>query len=255
MWSSTFPWGTSSDLSRRALQAKPNPAHDVIAKMSVPSYLKQVAPDAESFHLITQNIDRLSVTALNVLVESLPPESAATSDSSRKSAVFQNTILEMHGRIYDVKCTVCDYCAEDRTHPLCPALGAADASLKDYHDAGAKEINIPQEQLPRCPACGALARPGVVWFGETPYYLDEIDSIIHKADMCLVIGTSSTVRLLCTVLFSLTCLSFPGELSIHLRGPRSAPGRREQRRGQSRCLQPGSERGGPGSRLRVRWWM
>ena len=130
MWSSTFPWGTSSDLSRRALQAKPNPAHDVIAKMSVPSYLKQVAPDAESFHLITQNIDRLSVTALNVLVESLPPESAAISDSSRKSAVFQNSILEMHGRIYDVKCTVCDYCAEDRTHPLCPALGAAGASLK-----------------------------------------------------------------------------------------------------------------------------
>lgn len=99
----------------------------------------------------------------------------------------------MHGRIYDVQCTSCDYCEEDRTDPLCPALGAADASFSDYHDAGSKEVNIPADELPRCPACGALARPGVVWFGEKPKFLDEINSIVHKADTCLVVGTSSTV--------------------------------------------------------------
>jgi len=42
--------------------------------------------------------------------------------------------------------------------------------------------------------CGALARPGVVWFDEKPYKLDEINSLVYKADLCLVIGTSSTVR-------------------------------------------------------------
>ncbi|EPQ55758.1 DHS-like NAD/FAD-binding domain-containing protein [Gloeophyllum trabeum ATCC 11539] len=176
----------------KALEAKPNPAHEVIAKMSVPLYIRKVAPEVKSFHLVTQNVDRLSVTALDSLVERLTADSGTA--PARKRSIFPNSILEMHGRIFDVKCTVCDYCAEDRTDPLCPALGAADASFKDYHDAGSKEVNIPLDELPRCPACGALARPGVVWFGEKPYHLDEINSIIYKADMCLVIGTSSTVR-------------------------------------------------------------
>ncbi|KZT24776.1 DHS-like NAD/FAD-binding domain-containing protein [Neolentinus lepideus HHB14362 ss-1] len=178
----------------KALKAKPNPAHEIIAKMSVPSYLKKVAPAAKTFHLVTQNVDRLSVAALDSLTERLASESVSASDGPGKRATFPNCILEMHGRIYDVKCTACDYCAEDRTDPLSPALGTADALFTDYHDAGSREVNIPAEDLPRCPACGALARPGVVWFGEKPYHLDEINSIVYKADMCLVIGTSSTVR-------------------------------------------------------------
>ncbi|KAI0728202.1 DHS-like NAD/FAD-binding domain-containing protein [Fomitopsis betulina] len=174
----------------KALEAKPNCAHDIIAKMSVPAYLKKVAPSAKSFHLVTQNVDRLSVMALQSTVDRLTP----APDVLPGRLVYPASILEMHGKIYDVKCTACDYCSEDRTDPLCPALGAADASFKDYQDAGSREINIPIDELPRCPACGALARPGVVWFGEKPYHLDEINSIVYKADMCLVIGTSSTVR-------------------------------------------------------------
>ena len=164
--------------------------------MSVPAYLKKVAPSAKSFHLVTQNVDRLSVMALQTVVDRL---TQASSDPPRKRLVYPDSILEMHGRIYDVKCTKCDYCKEDRTDPLCPALGAADASFKDYNDAGSRRVDIPLEELPRCPACGALARPGVVWFGEKPYHLDEINSIIYKADMCLVIGTSSTVCFLSLV--------------------------------------------------------
>ncbi|EPS97622.1 hypothetical protein FOMPIDRAFT_1128092 [Fomitopsis schrenkii] len=175
----------------KALEAKPNLAHEIIAKMSVPAYLKRVAPSAKSFHLVTQNVDRLSVMALQTIADRLAP---ASPDAPPKRLVYPASILEMHGKLYDVKCTQCDYCGEDRTDPLCPALGAADASFKDYKDAGSKEINIPLDELPRCPTCGALARPGVVWFGEKPYHLDEINSIVYKADMCLVIGTSSTVR-------------------------------------------------------------
>ncbi|KZW00550.1 DHS-like NAD/FAD-binding domain-containing protein [Exidia glandulosa HHB12029] len=174
----------------KALEAKPNAAHDVIAKMSVPTYLRKVAPAAQSFHLVTQNVDRLSVSALNALLAR--PDSQA--ELATKHTVFRDSILEMHGRIYDVKCTACGFCEEDRTDPLCPALGAADASFNNYHDAGSKDVHIPENDLPRCAACGALARPGVVWFGEKPYHLDEINSIVYKADMCLVIGTSSTVR-------------------------------------------------------------
>ncbi|EJF58239.1 DHS-like NAD/FAD-binding domain-containing protein [Dichomitus squalens] len=180
-----------------ALQAKPNAAHEILAKFSVPQYLRKVAPAAKFFHLVTQNVDGLSVHALQSLTSRLAPdtfETAITVDRRRPPLVFPNSLLEMHGRICDVQCTGCDYRQEDLSDPLCPALGAADASFQDYHDAGSKEVNIPEEQLPRCPACGALARPGVVWFGEKPYHLDEINSIVYKADMCLVIGTSSTVR-------------------------------------------------------------
>ena len=158
--------------------------------MSVPAYLKKVAPSAKSFHLVTQNVDRLSVMALQSAVDDLARK---LPDAPRERLVYPNSILEMHGRIYDVKCTECDYCREDRSDPLFPALGAADASFQDYHDAGSRRVDIPLDELPKCPTCGALARPGVVWFGEKPYHLDEINSIVYKADMCLVIGTSSTV--------------------------------------------------------------
>lgn len=143
--------------------------------------------------------------------------------------VYPASILEMHGKIYDVKCTACDYCSEDRTDPLCPALGAADASFKDYQDAGSREINIPIDELPRCPACGALARPGVVWFGEKPYHLDEINSIVYKADMCLVIGTSSTVGF-CKLSDSSCTLHLTDRLSFQVR-PASTYAYRVQRRG------------------------
>ena len=36
--------------------------------------------------------------------------------------------------------------------------------------------------------------PGVVWFGETPHQLEEIDEVVEKADLAIVVGTSSTVR-------------------------------------------------------------
>ncbi|KAI0069475.1 DHS-like NAD/FAD-binding domain-containing protein [Panus rudis PR-1116 ss-1] len=179
----------------KVLQAKPNAAHDIIAKMSIPKFLKKVAPNANSFHLVTQNVDRLSTLALQSIIDRWrrdPEEGDGNRESVTK--VYRNSILEMHGRIFDVKCTKCDTCWEDRNDPLCPALGGADALFNSYQDAGSKEIKIPLEDLPHCRVCGELARPGVVWFGEKPYHLDEINSIVYKADMCIVIGTSSTVR-------------------------------------------------------------
>ncbi|KAI0361449.1 DHS-like NAD/FAD-binding domain-containing protein [Trametes cingulata] len=194
----------------KALEAKPNPAHEVVAKMAMPEYLKKVAPDARSFHLITQNVDRLSVDALHALLERISRErhlqdhipddsstgSAPTPKPTPRPRVYKDAIYEMHGRIFDVQCTrpECGYRAEDRSHPLCPALGRAEASFRDFKDAGSANVDIPLEELPRCPQCGALARPGVVWFDEKPYHLDEINGVVYKADMCLVVGTSSQVR-------------------------------------------------------------
>ena len=55
-----------------------------------------------------------------------------------------------------------------------------------------KEIDLSPE-VPKCEKCGGFIRPDIVWFGEMPYFLDEIDEILRKADYFLVVGTSGTV--------------------------------------------------------------
>jgi NAD-dependent deacetylase len=78
--------------------------------------------------------------------------------------------LRLHGSIWEVRCTgACGGLWEDRRAPL---------------------PDLP----PACPTCGALARPGVVWFGEA---LDP--DVLRRAaaaaacDVFLSIGTSSIV--------------------------------------------------------------
>ena len=45
-----------------------------------------------------------------------------------------------------------------------------------------------------CPKCDAGAgRPDVVWFGEVPHGLDEIDRALSAADLFAAIGTSGEV--------------------------------------------------------------
>ena len=49
--------------------------------------------------------------------------------------------------------------------------------------------------VPRCRRCGALVRPGVVWFGEAipPPVLDAAFAAAERADGVLVVGTSASV--------------------------------------------------------------
>ena len=47
---------------------------------------------------------------------------------------------------------------------------------------------------PACPGCGAARlRPDIVWSGEMPYRMDEIDAALMKADLFVSIGTSGAV--------------------------------------------------------------
>jgi NAD-dependent deacetylase len=47
---------------------------------------------------------------------------------------------------------------------------------------------------PPCPVCGAKSlRPDVVWFGEMPYQMQEIENAIRRADLFVSIGTSGAV--------------------------------------------------------------
>lgn len=81
-------------------------------------------------------------------------------------------VIRFHGSIWELRCAAdCGAPAwEERTTPL-PALP------------------------PTCPACGGLARPGVVWFGESidPDVLQRSSEAASHADVFLSVGTSSLV--------------------------------------------------------------
>jgi len=45
-----------------------------------------------------------------------------------------------------------------------------------------------------CSECNkATVRPDIVWFGEIPYYMDDIETHLNNADMFVSIGTSGNV--------------------------------------------------------------
>jgi len=161
------------------LKAKPNNAHRALAAFSQESIRNQISPGSK-FTLITQNIDGLSPIANKELVKFLPADNLESVD-----------VIEMHGRLFDVLCTNtdCDHIEFNTASPICDAL----AGTEELVDMKVMDPNVELKDLPRCSKCNDLARPGVVWFGEAPHRMDEIDGLVEEADLCLVIGTSAVV--------------------------------------------------------------
>jgi NAD-dependent deacetylase len=63
---------------------------------------------------------------------------------------------------------------------------------------GCRAVHVWEQDLSRasiCPSCGGLdcLRPHIVWFGEMPFYLSEIESALDAADWFVSIGTSGRV--------------------------------------------------------------
>jgi NAD-dependent deacetylase len=60
---------------------------------------------------------------------------------------------------------------------------------------GRPEWRGPLIDRPACPLCDSAGslRPDVVWFGEMPYRMKEIDAALSRADLFVSIGTSGAV--------------------------------------------------------------
>ncbi|KAL5508525.1 hypothetical protein ACEPAH_6144 [Sanghuangporus vaninii] len=172
----------------KARAASPNAAHRALAELSTPGFRNTITAPESTFNLITQNVDGLSTRALDAALKHLPEAEKEIVDAAAKK---QPLLLEMHGRLFEVRCTseTCKHVEWNDDSPICHALAGTEALV----DANSIEPTIPEADLPRCKKCGALARPGVVWFGEEPWFLGTIYELVAKADMCFVVGTSSQV--------------------------------------------------------------
>jgi NAD-dependent deacetylase len=112
-----------------------------------------------NFTLITQNVDGLHERA-----------AAAKAAASHGPA---SDVIRLHGSIWDVSCW--QECSK---------------SPRRWRDDTATFKEMP----PRCPYCGGLIRPGVVWFGETldPSVIAQAASAA-KCDVFVTVGTSAVV--------------------------------------------------------------
>lgn len=111
--------------------------------------------------LVTQNVDDLHRAAVeDAAADASVPDHART--------------VELHGSLFRARCTGC---GSRRRHR--------------------KEIDASnRSSLPRCPACGGLLRPDVVWFGEPlpRGALERAMEAARGAAACLVAGTSAAVQ-------------------------------------------------------------
>ena len=133
-----WQWHDERRLALKDIQ--PNPAHFALAQLQ-----KQLAGRGGWLTLATQNIDGL--------------HQAAGSEG----------VLELHGTILTIKCTVCP---------------------------GKRPIGFePIEGTPRCPTCGRPMRPDIVWFGEAlpTEVWDAADRAAQACEVFLTIGTSALV--------------------------------------------------------------
>jgi NAD-dependent deacetylase len=127
-------WEWYEERRKNILNAQPNAGHTAIAQLEK---YKEVV-------VLTQNIDGLHQRA------------------------GSTNVLELHGSIIRIKCTVCNF--------------------KD-------EIITSFENLPPSCSCGSMLRPDVVWFGESLPQDVWQRAIIHASscDVMIIAGTSLVV--------------------------------------------------------------
>jgi NAD-dependent protein deacetylase/lipoamidase len=159
-------WQWYRERRYRICNAQPNAAHEEIANL---------AQDADEFLLVTQNVD----------------------DLQERAGLAKAEMVQIHGDIFTTRCSRCRWRAE-----LCDAETSDNREKSGLAGARPSIIEFSEQKqgqengVPKCTKCGALMRPGVVWFGE-PLPLHEIERVENylQRDPCgvvLVVGTTAT---------------------------------------------------------------
>lgn len=163
-----FVWDWHVHLADAIRKARPNSGHDAIAR------LEALVP---SVTVLTQNIDNLH------------------------QAAGSTRVFELHGNLFRLKAFVDpdELFAGDASPIICYvcdgyALAEQVDPYADKSDLAA--IELKAGRIARCPACGALLRPDVVWFGEPldPDVLDAAWAAAEACDVMLCIGSSLQVE-------------------------------------------------------------
>lgn len=81
-------------------------------------------------------------------------------------------VVHMHGRLMQSRC------------------GHADCPRPPFDDERSYRTLA---EIPRCP-CGGRIRPHICWFGEVPFYLDEIFAELTRATVFICVGSSGVVE-------------------------------------------------------------
>jgi NAD-dependent deacetylase len=123
-------------------------------------------PNAAHYALVdlAGHVDRLVIITQNV-------DGLHARSLEAHSHAHRVEIIELHGSLWTQRCTACHREHEDRS--CGPAPG----------------------EIPHC-RCGAIERPGVVWFGEVlfPSVVEAAQQAATSCDVMLVVGTSGLVQ-------------------------------------------------------------
>ena len=148
-------------------QARPNPAHAALARLERHGRIGQV---------VTQNVDGLH------------------------HAAGSTQVIELHGRLRDVRCMACGECHErqamqDMLARANPAFATQQATAAPDGDADL-EADFDAFRVPGCPACGGMLKPDVVFYGDSVPRprADAALEAARAADAVLVAGSTLMVR-------------------------------------------------------------
>lgn len=161
-------WDWHVHLADAVRGARPNAGHEAVA------LLQRFVPRVT---VITQNIDSLH------------------------HAAGSNEVLELHGSLFRLKAFVDpdELFAGERSPVICPVCDGY--ALSEECDPYATRedldaIELKAGPVPRCPGCGALLRPDIVWFGE-PLDPDVLEDAWLAAEVCdalICVGSSLQVE-------------------------------------------------------------
>jgi NAD-dependent deacetylase len=163
-------WEWYRERRERIRRAQPNPAHQAIVKL---------AAHADEFLLVTQNVDDLHLRA--------------ESEGERLSG---DKIVQIHGDIFETRCSRCEFKLGRGGSPEPPGSGVIDVNCGRLRSiAPTLGRNSETEyDVPQCPECGELMRPGVVWFGEQLDLrkIEQVENYVARASCNIVIVAGTT---------------------------------------------------------------